>query len=67
MPARQTYRAIVAVGDIAEAVQSTVIKVGEGIIGSLVASGRAEFINDTGADPRAIQIRGHRQAGATSG
>ena len=53
-----TYRAIVAVGDIAEAVQSTEIKVGEGIIGSLVQNGRAEFINDTGADPRAIQIPG---------
>ena len=54
----QSYRAIVAVGDIAEAVQSTVINVGEGIIGSLVQSGRAEFINDTQADPRAIQIPG---------
>ncbi len=54
----QTYRAIVGVGDIAEAIQSTVIKVGDGIIGSLVQSGRAEFINDTGADPRAIQIPG---------
>jgi GAF domain-containing protein/CheY-like chemotaxis protein len=54
----QSYRAIVAVGDIAEAIQSTVINVGEGIIGSLVQSGRAEFINDTQADPRAIQIPG---------
>jgi GAF domain-containing protein/CheY-like chemotaxis protein len=54
----QRYRAIVAVGDIAEAVQSTVINIGEGIIGSLVQSGRAEFINDTQADPRAIQIPG---------
>ncbi|HEY2967744.1 MAG TPA: GAF domain-containing protein, partial [Casimicrobiaceae bacterium] len=48
----ETYRAIVAVGDIAEAVQSTVIKAGAGIVGSLVQSGRAEFINDTAADPR---------------
>jgi len=54
----QRFRAIVAVGDIAEAVQSTVINIGEGIIGSLVQSGRAEFINDTQADPRAIQIPG---------
>jgi len=54
----ETYRAIVAVGDIAEAVQSTVIKVGAGIIGSLVQSGRGEFINDTGADPRGIRIPG---------
>jgi signal transduction histidine kinase/CheY-like chemotaxis protein len=53
-----TYRTIVAVGDIAEAVQSTVITVGEGIIGSLVQSGRAEFINDTDSDPRGILIPG---------
>ncbi|HXU56253.1 MAG TPA: GAF domain-containing protein, partial [Casimicrobiaceae bacterium] len=57
----QSYRAIVGVGDIAEAIQSTVINVGEGIIGSLVQSRRAEFINDTGADPRAIQIPGTRK------
>ncbi len=54
----RSYRAIVAVGDIASAIQSTVIEVGEGIIGSLVESGRAEFINDTQADPRAVQIPG---------
>ena len=54
----QTYRAIVAIGDIAEALQSETIAVGEGIIGNLVQSGRAEFINDTGSDPRALQIPG---------
>ena len=54
----QTYRAIVAVGDIAEAIESTTIESGRGIIGSLVQSGRAEFVNDTGADDRAIQIAG---------
>jgi GAF domain-containing protein/CheY-like chemotaxis protein/tetratricopeptide (TPR) repeat protein len=54
----QTYRTIVAVGDIAQAIQSTTIQVGEGIIGSLVQGRRAEYINDTQADPRAIQIPG---------
>ena len=54
----QTYRAIVAVGDIAPAIQSTVIEVGAGIIGSVVQRGRAELINDTNADPRVIQIPG---------
>ena len=57
-PGGQSYRAIVAIGDIAEAVKTTVITVGEGIIGNLVQSGRAEFINDSAADPRAIQIPG---------
>ncbi|TMH00921.1 MAG: GAF domain-containing protein, partial [Betaproteobacteria bacterium] len=54
----QSYRAIVAVGAIAQAIQSTVIKAGVGIIGNLVQSGRAEFINNTQADPRAILIAG---------
>jgi GAF domain-containing protein/CheY-like chemotaxis protein len=54
----QTYRAIVAVGDIASEIQSTVINAGEGIIGDLVQKGRAEFVNDTGSDPRAILIPG---------
>jgi len=56
-----TYRAIVAVGDIAEKILSMVIKVGQGIIGSLVQSGRAEFINDTSADTRAILIAGTKK------
>ena len=54
----QAYRAIVAIGGLAEALQSEAIAVGEGIIGSLVQSGRAEYINDTGSDPRALQIPG---------
>ena len=54
----QIFRAIVAIGDIADALQSEAIAVGEGIIGGLVQSGRAEYINDTGSDPRALQIPG---------
>jgi len=53
-----TYHAIVAIGDIADVLQDTVVEAGVGIIGSLVRSGRAEFINDTGSDPRGIQIAG---------
>jgi GAF domain-containing protein len=52
------YQAIVAVGDIADAIRSTVIKVGEGIIGDVIRKRRAEFINDTSADPRALLIPG---------
>jgi signal transduction histidine kinase/DNA-binding response OmpR family regulator len=54
----RTYRAIVAIGDIAEVLQNTTIEAGVGIIGNLVQSGRAEFINDTGADSRGVQIAG---------
>jgi signal transduction histidine kinase/DNA-binding response OmpR family regulator/tetratricopeptide (TPR) repeat protein len=57
-----TYRAIVAIGDVAGALRETVIKGGEGIIGSLLVSGKAEYINDTGADPRGLRVAGTEQA-----
>ncbi len=55
------YRAIVALGDMAEALQATTIEGGVGIIGSLVESGQPELINDAAADPRAIHIPGTRR------
>ena len=54
----KAYRAIVALGDLAEKLKATAIAPGRGIIGSLIASGRAEFVNDSGVDPRAIPIPG---------
>ncbi len=54
----RTYRAIVALGAVAEAIKATEVEAGSGIIGSILAAGRAEYINDTGADPRAVQIPG---------
>ena len=53
-----THRAIVAVGDAADEIKATVIAAGTGIIGSLLQSGQSELINDTAADPRAVQIAG---------
>jgi GAF domain-containing protein/CheY-like chemotaxis protein len=52
------YRAIVALGDIAEAIKATAVEPGRGIIGSLLHSGRAEYVNDAAADPRTMQIPG---------
>ncbi len=52
------YRAIVALGDLADTLKTTAIEPGRGIIGSLIASGRAEFVNDSAVDPRAIPIPG---------
>ncbi|HUL94820.1 MAG TPA: GAF domain-containing protein [Usitatibacter sp.] len=52
------YRAIVALGEVAEAIRNTVVEPGSGIIGSILKVGRAELVNDTGADPRGIQIAG---------
>ncbi|MBS0319991.1 MAG: GAF domain-containing protein, partial [Proteobacteria bacterium] len=54
--AGQLFTAIAAVGNIAEQLKSTVVQKGVGIIGSVAASGTAEFINDVYADPRGIQI-----------
>ena len=58
---KRSYRAIVALGDIAEAIQATVIEPGSGIIGSLLQSGEAEFVNDAVHDPRTLQIPGTPQ------
>jgi signal transduction histidine kinase/DNA-binding response OmpR family regulator len=55
------FRAIVAVGEIAQQLQDTVVEPGIGIIGSIAGSGRAEFINDTNDDPRTVQIPGTAQ------
>ena len=57
-PGARTSRAIVAVGDTADAIKATVIERGKGIIGSLIESGRPELVNDTQSDPRALQIAG---------
>jgi signal transduction histidine kinase/CheY-like chemotaxis protein len=52
------YRAIVALGNDADAIRDDPVEAGVGIIGNLMTSGRAELINDTGSDPRAVQIAG---------
>ncbi len=54
----KTYHAIVAIGGAGAQIKATSITLGEGIIGQLLQSGRAELINDTQADPRAVQIPG---------
>jgi signal transduction histidine kinase/CheY-like chemotaxis protein len=57
-PDGQRYRAIVALGTVADQIRETDIQSGIGIIGSLLAAGHAEFINDTTKDARGIQIAG---------
>ncbi len=54
----ETFRAVVAVGEVAEAVKATTVRVGAGIIGSIIQSGVGEFINYAGRDPRAVTIPG---------
>ena len=57
-----TFRAIVAEGEVAAQMKDMVVVPGVGIIGSIIASGRAEFVNDADHDPRAVQIAGTGQA-----
>ncbi|MGE5168806.1 MAG: GAF domain-containing protein, partial [Rudaea sp.] len=54
----ENYRAIVALGTVGDQIRETEIRTGAGIIGGIIAAGRPEFVNDTQADPRAIQIAG---------
>ncbi|MCQ3937711.1 MAG: hypothetical protein DPW18_11785 [Chloroflexi bacterium] len=59
----KTLSALVAKGNIAAEIMADTIKVGEGIIGSVAAQGRAEFVNDTNQDPRTLQIPGTQVVG----
>lgn len=54
----RTFRAITAVGDIAEELRNETITLGEGIIGSIAMQKRGEIVNDTNSDPRGIKIEG---------
>ena len=53
-----TYKAIVAIGTVAEQIEATDIESGVGIIGGILAAGRAEYVNDVFNDARAVQIPG---------
>ena len=54
----RTFRAIVARGAIAEQLLADSIPLGEGIIGSVLETRRAEMVNDVAADPRTRVIPG---------
>ena len=56
-----SFRAIVAEGQDAAQVKDLVIEAGVGIIGSIIANGRAEYVNDTNHDLRAVLIEGTSQ------
>jgi GAF domain-containing protein/CheY-like chemotaxis protein len=57
-PDGQWFRAIAVVGDDADEIKADRIGLGEGIIGTLAAEGRAEFVNDSLRDPRGVPIPG---------
>jgi signal transduction histidine kinase/CheY-like chemotaxis protein len=57
----ETFRAIVAVGEIAAELEATIVKPGVGIIGNIIQSRRPEFVNDAANDSRGVQIEGTPQ------
>ena len=57
-PDGQTFRAVVAIGAVADAIRADSIVLGEGIIGDVVARRRAEIVNDVAGDPRGVPIPG---------
>ncbi|MEO8511822.1 MAG: GAF domain-containing protein, partial [Chloroflexota bacterium] len=54
----ETFRAVVAQGDIAEQLRASVITRGTGIIGDIAVTGKPEAINHPHVDPRAVTIEG---------
>lgn len=52
------YRAISALGPIAEQIKSDLIIPGEGILGDLILRKIAEYVNNSDDDPRALHIPG---------
>jgi GAF domain-containing protein/DNA-binding response OmpR family regulator len=54
----KTFRAIAAVGDIAEELRNDTIALGEGILGNIALQKTGEIVNDTNSDPRGVQIQG---------
>jgi len=58
-----TFRAIVVEGNDIAQIRDLRVVAGTGIIGSIIASGRGEYVNDVDHDPRGVAIEGTEQAG----
>ena len=56
------FRAIVVEGADAPQIKDLKVVSGIGIIGAIIASGRAECVNDVDHDPRAVPVEGTEQA-----
>jgi signal transduction histidine kinase/DNA-binding response OmpR family regulator len=60
-----TFRARLAIGEIADALRADTIHAGEGILGGVIRSRTPEFVNDTDADPRTVAVPGTADNAAT--
>jgi signal transduction histidine kinase/DNA-binding response OmpR family regulator len=57
-PETGAFKAIFAIGELADAIREDPIVEGEGIIGDVIRRRTPEFINDADADPRTVDIPG---------
>ena len=55
-PDSVVFTAVVALGEDAEAVRASTVRLGEGVTGAVAANGAAELVNDLDADPRAVPV-----------
>jgi GAF domain-containing protein/CheY-like chemotaxis protein len=53
-----TFKAILALGELADAILADTIRSGEGIIGDIIRTRIPEFINEVSSDPRTVDIPG---------
>ncbi|HKJ37784.1 MAG TPA: GAF domain-containing protein, partial [Anaerolineales bacterium] len=54
----KTFRAIAAVGEVAEELRNDTITLGQGILGNIAKNKVGEIVNDSNSDPRGITIVG---------
>ncbi len=52
----RTFRAILAIGELADAIRADAITVGEGLVGDVIRTRVPEYVNDAFADPRVRDI-----------
>jgi GAF domain-containing protein/DNA-binding response OmpR family regulator len=57
-PDGRTFRAILALGELADAIRADTILEGEGVIGDIIRTRTPEFVNDVGRDGRTVDIPG---------
>ncbi|HET9083886.1 MAG TPA: GAF domain-containing protein [Candidatus Limnocylindrales bacterium] len=57
-PDGRTFKAIVGRGPIANEIKADTLVFGEGVIGSVLEAGKAEFVNDALSDPRVRIVPG---------
>ena len=55
-----SFEPVAVTGPLTAPLQALRVRRGEGILGSIISSGKAEIINDTSHDPRGIHIEGSR-------